>query len=179
MRKIVSGLFISIDGVITEPNDWMGPWFNDELGAEVGRQIAANDAMLLGRVTYDAFAAHWPAQSGEMADTMNNFRKYVVSTSLSSADWKNSVLISGDVKAGIEALKRAPGKNIGMTGSATLVEWVLRAGLLDELHLFVIPVLVGAGKRLFGTGNTEQLPLKLLGSEAYKTGVLHLTYARA
>lgn len=177
MRKIVSGLFISLDGVTEEPNEWMGPWFNDELGTEVSRQIAANDAMLLGRVTYADFAAHWPQQTDPMADTMNNFRKYVVSNTLSSASWQNSVLINGDVKAEIEALKQEPGKNIGMTGSATLVEWALREGLLDELHLFVIPVVIGEGKRLFGSGSAEHLPVKLLGSEAYQTGVVHLSYA--
>ena len=179
MRKIVSGLFISLDGVTESANDWMGPWFSPELGQAVGSMIAAQDAMLLGRVTYEEFAAHWPQQTGEMADNMNGSVKYVVSGTLKSADWQNSTLIPRGRAAGeIAALKQQPGKNIGMTGSVTLVSWLLRQGLLDELHLLVFPVVLGSGKRLFGDGS-ERLPLKLMGSATFETGVVHLTYARA
>jgi dihydrofolate reductase len=178
MRKIVSGLFISLDGVIENANEWIGPWFSPELGQAVGSMIAAQDAMLLGRVTYDEFAAHWPQQEGEMADTMNGSTKYVVSGTLKSADWQNTTLIQRDRAAGVIAeLKEQPGQNIGMTGSGTLVSWLLREGLLDELHLFVFPVALGSGKRLFGDGG-EKLPLKLVGSASFETGVVHLTYAR-
>ena len=199
MRKIVSGLFISLDGVHESVNDWMGPWFSPELGQAVGSMIAAQDAMLLGRVTYEEFAAHWPQQTGEMADSMNGSVKYVVSGTLKSADWQNSTLIPRDRAAGeIAALKHQPGKNIGVTGSATLVSWLLRQGLLDELHLLVFPVVLGSGKRLFGDGDGGgggdssggsgggghgggggKLPLKLTGSATFETGVVHLTYARA
>ncbi len=179
MRKIVAGLFISLDGVIEAPNQWMGPWFNDELGQAVGSQIGAQDAMLLGRVTYDEFAGHWPQQTGEMADTMNGTPKYVVSGTLKSAEWQNTTLIpAASAVAEIAELKQQPGRNIGMTGSATLISSLLREGLLDELHLFVLPLVVGSGKRLFGTPG-GQLPLKLLGSATFQTGVVHLTYARA
>jgi dihydrofolate reductase len=179
MRKIVAGLFISLDGVVEGANEWMGPWFNEELGQAVGSMMGAQDAMLLGRVTYQEFAGHWPQQTGEMADTMNGTAKYVVSGTLPSADWQNSTLIPADrAFAEIAELKQQPGKNIGMTGSATLVSSLLREGLLDELHLFVFPVVVGSGKRLFGAGG-GQLPLKLLGSAAFQTGAVHLTYAKA
>jgi dihydrofolate reductase len=179
MRKIVSGLFISLDGVVEGANEWIGPWFGPELGQTVGSIIAAQDAMLLGRVTYDEFAAHWPQQTGEMADTMNGTAKYVVSATLAAADWQNSTLIRpGRAAAEIAELKQRPGKNIGMTGSATLVHWLLREGLLDELHLLVFPVVLGAGKRLFAAPG-ERLPLKLLGSATFETGVVHLTYAKA
>jgi dihydrofolate reductase len=179
VRKIVSGLFISLDGVIEAANEWIGPWFNPELGQAVGSMIAAQDAMLLGRVTYDEFAAHWPQQTGEMADTMNGTAKYVVSGTLTSADWQNSTLIRRDRAADeIAALKRQPGKNIGMTGSATLVGWLLREGLLDELHLSVFPVVLGSGKRLFAAPG-DKLPLKLIDSVTFETGVVQLTYARA
>src|ERR671935_647745 len=172
MRKIVAGLFISLDGVIEGPNDWMGPWFNPELGQAVGSMMAAQDTMLLGRVTYDEFAAHWPHQTGEMADTMNGTPKYVVSGTLESADWQNTTLIpAASALAEIAELKQQPGKNIGMTGSATLVSSLLREGLLDELHLLVIPLVVGSGKRLFGAPG-EKLPLKLLDSATFQTGVL-------
>jgi dihydrofolate reductase len=178
MRKIVSGLFVSLDGVFSDTNDWMGPWFSPELGQAVGSMIAAQDAMLLGRVTYSEFAAHWPHQEGEMADTMNGAVKYVVSDTLESADWQNTTLINGDAAAQIAELKQRDGKNIGMTGSGTLVRWLLRQGLLDELHLYVFPVVLGPGKRLF-EGEMDQLPLSLIGSETYSNGVLHLTYAKA
>jgi dihydrofolate reductase len=180
MRKIVAGLFISLDGVVEGPNEWMGPWFNPELGQAIGSLMAAQDAMLLGRVTYEEFAGHWPQQTGEMADTMNGTAKYVVSGTLESADWQNSTLIpAARAFAEIAGLKRQPGRNIGMTGSATLVSSLLREGLLDELHLFVFPVVVaGSGKRLFGAGG-GQLPLKLLDSATFQTGAVHLTYAKA
>ena len=179
MRKIVSGLFISLDGVIEAPNDWTGPWFNPELGQAVGSFIAAQDAMLLGRVSYDEFAALWPQQTGDMADTMNGTAKYVVSGTLKSAEWQNSTLIpAASAIAEIAELKQRPGKNIGMTGSATLVSSLLREGLLDELHLFVFPVVLGSGKRLFAAPGAK-LPLKLIDSATFDTGVLHLTYAKA
>ena len=179
MRKIVSGLFISLDGVIEAPNDWTGPWFNPELGQAVGSFIAAQDAMLLGRVSYDEFAAYWPQQTGDVADTMNGTAKYVVSGTLTSAEWQNSTLIpAASAIAEIAELKQRPGKNIGMTGSATLVSSLLREGLLDELHLFVFPVVLGSGKRLFAAPGAK-LPLKLIDSATFDTGVLHLTYAKA
>jgi dihydrofolate reductase len=110
---------------------------------------------------------------------MNGSVKYVVSGTLKSADWQNSTLIPQDGAAGeIAALKQQRGMNIGMTGSATLVSWLLRQGLLDELHLLVFPVVLGAGKRLFGDSG-EKLPLNLTGSATFETGVAHLTYARA
>lgn len=179
MRKIVAGLFISLDGVIEAANEWTGPWFNRQLGQAVGSMIAAQDAMLLGRVTYEELAAHWPQQTGEMADTMNGTAKYVVSGTLKSADWQNSTLIpAASAGAEIAELKQRPGKNIGMTGSATLVSSLLREGLLDELHLFVLPVVLGSGKRLFAAPD-PRLPLKLIDSATFETGAVQLTYAKA
>lgn len=182
MRKIVSGLFVSLDGVYTMPDGWMGAWFSPELGQAIGGLMAAQDAMLLGRVTYTEFAAHWPRQEGEMADSMNGSVKYVVSDTLDSADWQNSTLVS---IAEIDELKRRDGKNIGMTGSGTLVASLLRLGLLDELHLFVFPVVLGAGQRLFANSADsadsagDQLPLTLAESRTYPRGVVHLTYTKA
>ena len=179
MRKIVAGQFITLDGVVEIPEEWMGPYFTPELGQTIGSLMGAQDAMLLGRVTYEMFAAHWPNQTGDMADTMNGTPKYVVSGTLPSADWQNSTLIpAASAFAEIAELKQRPGQNIGMTGSATLVGSLLREGLLDELHLFVLPLVVGSGKRLFGAPG-DQLPLKLLGSATFQTGAVHLTYAKA
>ena len=113
-----------------------------------------------------------------MADTMNGSVKYVVSGTLQSADWQNTTLIRGDVAAQVTKLKHRDGKNIGMTGSGTLVSWLLREGLLDELHLFVFPVVLGSGKDLFAA-EKDQLPLTLIGSQTYPGGVLHLIYGKA
>jgi dihydrofolate reductase len=179
MRKIVSGLFISLDGVIEAPQDWTGQWFSPELGQAVGSMMAANDTMLLGRVTYEELAAFWPHQTGDMADAMNGTPKYVVSGTLESVDWQNSTLIpAADAAAQIAELKQKPGQNIGMTGSATLVSWLLREGLLDELHLSVFPVVRGSGKRLFAVP-TGHVPLKLVDSATFDKGVVQLTYVKA
>jgi dihydrofolate reductase len=178
MRKISAGLFISVDGVVESPEKWTGQYFNDEVGQTVGKLMAGNDAMLLGRVTYEGFAAAFGGQSGGMADQMNNTPKYVVSSTLASADWQNSTLITGDIASQVSELKQQPGQNIGMSGSSTLVSWLLRQGLLDELHLLLFPVVVGAGKRLFSEPGS-QVPLTLTGSESFGTGVVHLSYAPA
>jgi len=178
MRQIAAGLFVSLDGVVEAPEKWTGPYFNDQVGQAVGAMMAQNDAMLLGRVTYEGFAAAFGGQSGGMADQMNNTPKYVVSSTLASADWQNSTLISGDVTGQISDLKQRPGRNIGMSGSSALVSWLLRHGLLDRLDLLVFPVVLGSGKRLFREPDGP-VPLALTGSEAFSTGVVHLTYTPA
>jgi dihydrofolate reductase len=178
MRKIAAGLFVSLDGVVEAPETWTGPYFNDQVGQAVGAMMASNDAMLLGRTTYEGFAAAFGGQSGGMADQMNNTPKFVVSSTLTSADWQNSTLISGNVAEQVRELKQRPGRNIGMSGSSTLVNWLLRHGLLDQLDLLVFPVVVGAGKRLFSEPD-GRVPLTLTGSESFSTGVVHLSYQPA
>jgi dihydrofolate reductase len=180
MRKIVAGLFVSLDGVMESPEKWHFPYFNDEMGEAVGAQMAEADTMLLGRRTYEAFAAYWPHQGSEveLADHMNNTPKLVVSNTLRSPEWQNSTLISGDVAQELRRLKEQPGKDISITGSATLVRSLLRDGLLDELRLLVHPIVVGTGKRLFEE-EREPIPLKLLDSKTFSTGVLYLTYGPA
>jgi dihydrofolate reductase len=178
MRKINAGLFISLDGVVEAPEKWTGPYFNDQVGQAVGGLMAQNDAMLLGRVTYEGFAAAFGGQSGGMADQMNSTPKFVVSGTLTSAGWQNSTLISGDVAGQITELKQRPGGGIGMSGSSALVTWLLKHGLLDRLDLLVFPVVLGSGKRLFDEPD-GQLPFTLARSEAFSTGVVHLTYEPA
>jgi dihydrofolate reductase len=182
MRKIVAGLFISLDGVFESPDQWHFPYFSDEMGEAVEAQMAASDAMLLGRVTYQEFASYWPHQSSDEVDIashMNDTPKYVVSTTLKSVDdWQNSTLISGDVVQEITKLKQQPGRNIGVTGSGTLVRSLLRDNLLDELHLLIHPIAVGSGKRLFPDGS-EQAPLKLVDSKTFSTGVIYAIYEPA
>ena len=173
MRKIVAGLFITLDGVVEIPEEWMGPYFTPELGQTIGSLMGAQDAMLLGRVTYEMFAAHWPNQTGDMADTMNGTPKYVVSGTLPSADWQNSTLIpAASAFAEIAELKQQPGKNIGITGSGTLVSSLLREGLLDELEIHLIPVVLGDGRRLFGADRIELELTRVLDAP----GVTHLRY---
>ena len=181
MRKIVAGLFISLDMVYESPDTWHFPYFNDEMGQVVFGKMADNDTMLLGRQTYQEFASYWPRQSSDVppADYMNNTPKVVVSNSLTSVDeWQNSTLLSGNLPEGLRKLKDQPGKNIGITGSGTLVRSLLEQGLLDELTLLVHPIVVGRGKRLWD-GEHAQVPLTLVSSKTLSTGVLSLTYRRA
>ena len=182
MRKITAGLFVSLDGVTEAPEKWQLPYFNDEMGEVVGATMAAADAMLLGRVTYEEFAAFWPGVSPEdqpFAGYMNDTPKYVVSTTLEEPlGWSNSTLIGGNVAEEVSRLKQQPGRNIGITGSATLVRSLLRDGLLDELTLMVHPVVVGSGKRLFEDGG-DYKALELVDSKTFGTGVVSLTYRPA
>jgi dihydrofolate reductase len=175
MRKIVAGLMMSVDGVVEAPETWTGPYFSPEIGQVVGAAMADSDTMLLGRVTYQAFAASFAGNASDgMAARMNAMSKVVVSNSLDTADWENSSLIRADPSE-ITRLKQQPGKNIGISGSSTLVGWLLSQGLLDELDLMLFPVVVGHGKRLFD-GEANQAELTLAHSEAFSTGVLNLTY---
>src|SRR5215204_5735092 len=182
MKKVTAGLFVSLDGVTESPEKWQLPYFNDEMGEAVGAAMAAADAMLLGRVTYEEFASYWPGVSSEdqpFADHMNNTSKYVVSRTLEEPlEWNNSTLIKGIVAEEISRLKRQPGKDIGITGSVTLVQSLLQEDLLDELRLMIHPVVVGSGKRLFEEGDVTQ-ELKLVDSKTFSTGVVYLTYRPA
>ncbi|MFF5210820.1 dihydrofolate reductase family protein [Streptosporangium sp. NPDC000396] len=177
-RKIVAAQFISLDGVVEAPEEWHFPYFNDEMDAAVGEMTAAADTLLLGRVTYESFAAVWPHQSGEMADAINGIRKLVASTTLKEAGWQNASVIEGDVVAAVKELKQQPGENINITGSITLTQTLLVAGLIDELRLLVHPIVVGGGRKLF-PGGPRQIPLKLTRSVTFGTGVLDLTYQPA
>jgi len=181
MRKIVAGLFISLDGVYEAPGEWHFPYFDDDMRAAVGALMEAADTMLLGRVTYEEFAGYWPnadPAENEIADHMNGIPKLVVSNTLQSLAWQNSTLATGDVAARLTALKAQPGKDISITGSGTLVRSLLRDGVLDELHLLVHPIAIGSGKRLFDDLKTPA-PLELVRSTTFGSGVLSLVYRPA
>ena len=177
MGFIKSGLFISLDGVVQAPETWHFPYFDEQMGAAVGELMNGNDAMLLGRRTYEDFAAYWPGAdpADPMTAAMNGSRKYVVSDSLTEPTWQNTTLVSGDVEAELAKLKTEA--RLGTTGSGTLVRWLLERGLIDELHLLVHPIVVGHGQRLFPDGAT--VPLTLLSSATFASGVVHLVYAGA
>jgi len=182
VRKIVASEFVTLDGVMGLPERWNLAYFNDEMGQAIGEGFASSDAMLMGRVLYEEWAAYWPEQDPEQnpfAAQMNGVQKYVVSTTLEGPlGWQNSTLIQGDVAQEISGLKRQPGKAIAVSGSASLVRSLLRDGLLDELKLMIHPLVVGSGKRLFGEGD-DLTKLELVDSKTFATGVVYLTYRPA
>lgn len=185
MRKIVASLFISLDGVIEAPHEWHFPYFNDEMGAAVDRVIGTADTLLLGRETYDSFAGAWPereAAGGEDADfakKLGDARKIVVSNRQLEFTWRNSEQLKGDFAEAVTALKNEPGDtHIAISGSPSVVRRLLAEGLLDELQLLVHPIAIRKGMRLFDEGESP-IPLTLISSETFKTGVLELVYGPA
>jgi dihydrofolate reductase len=180
VRKIKSNFFISLDGVVESPDKWHFPYFDDEMGAAIGAGAATVGAYLMGRVLYEEWAAYWPHHADEpFADVLNTAKKYVVSNTLSTADWQNSEIVSGDVAAKIASLKAEGSGDLAMSGSATMVRWLLGEGLLDELHLFVHPIVVGGGMARLFSPDQPQTKLDLLSTETFSTGVLYVTYAPA
>ncbi len=185
MRKVVVTEFMSLDGVMEDPGGaekfehggWTMPYWGDEIGKFIGEGMAASDAQLLGRVTYQGFAAAWPESTDEGADVMNNMPKYVVSTTLDKVTWKNSHLIKGNMAAEVSRLKRQPGKDILVSGSRTLVQSLIRENLVDEFRLLVYPVVLGSGKRLFEDG--RKVDLNLLEARPLNSGVIALVYQPA
>ena len=183
MATIMASLFTALDGAV-DPGvgDWHFPYFNEEMGAAVNRTHDV-DVMLFGRVTYDSFAGAWPdreAAGGEdapFAKRIGDMRKIVASRSPLQLSWRNSEQLQGDLVEAVTALKNDPGVHrIGLSGSVSVVRQLLDAGLLDELHLFVHPATAGSGLRLFESGDRPR-HLKLVSSEAFRTGVLYLVYA--
>ena len=181
MRKIIASEFVSLDGVMEAPDQWHFPYFDEEMGNEIGAAMAESDAMLMGRVLYEEWAAFWPEEDPEenpFAGRMNGVQKYVVSTTLEEPlKWQNSTLIGGDVAEEISRIKEQPGKDISISGSGSLVRSLLHDGLIDELRLMVHPVVVGKGKRLFEEG--DQIPLELVDSKTFSAGVVYVTYGPA
>jgi dihydrofolate reductase len=175
MRKINAWLFVTLDGVIEAPENWVIA--DDEMFGAMESDYANSDTLLLGRRTYETFAASWPERGSEVpnADWMNNTRKYVASTTLEAPEWNNSAVIEGDVAEAVGRLKLEDGKNIMVNGSGALVRTLMRDHLLDELRLFVHPVVMGSGRRLFDAGS-DAVELALVDSHAYDNGVISLTY---
>jgi dihydrofolate reductase len=144
MSKIKAYFFMSLDGVVEAPDKWHFPYFDDQMGAAVGAGAANVEAYLMGRVLYEEWAEYWPQHADEpFGDVLNETKKYVVSNTLTSADWQNSEIVNGDVASRIADLKAEGGGDLVMSGSATTARWLLGQGLLDELHLFVHPIVVG------------------------------------
>ena len=186
MARIVVTEFVSLDGVMEDPGgaeDYKyGGWtfqFDRGEGDKFKMDEAfRTDALLLGRVTYEGFAAAWPAREGEFADKFNNMPKYVVSSTLEKAEWNNSTLLRGDVVEEVSKLRQAPGGDIVVHGSRTLAQALIEHDLVDEVRLMVFPVVLGTGKRLFGD-TSDKKRLRLTDSKIVGDGIAILIYERA
>ena len=187
MGRIVITEFVSLDGVIEAPGggeDFKhGGWSfeidrGDEGDAFKLEETMSSEALLLGRTTYEGFAAAWPGRDGEFADKFNSMPKYVVSSTLKDPEWANTTVLEGDLAEAVATLRGQHEGDIAVHGSATLAQALLERDLVDELHLMVFPVVLGDGKRLFGE-TSDKKRLRLTGSQTVGDGVLILTYARA
>lgn len=195
MRHIVVSTFVTLDGVMQAPGGpeedpsggfahggWSAGYWDDVIGQAMGESMGKPFDLLLGRKTYEIFAAYWPnATAEEGADALNNARKYVVSTTLERAEWQNSVLIrpgERDVPDQIRRLKEQEGPEIQVHGSSQLIQTLIKHDLVDRYFLKIFPVVLGTGKRLFGEG-TAPAGLRLVDSKSSRTGVVIATYERA
>ena len=187
MGRIVVTEFVSLDGVMEDPGgaeDFQhGGWsFEINRGEEGDKfkldEAFASEALLLGRVTYEGFAAAWPSREGEFADKFNTMPKYVVSSTLEEPQWNNTTVLQGDVVEEVSKLKQAVDGDIVVHGSARLVQTLVEHDLVDELRLMVFPVVLGSGKRLFGD-TSDKKPLGLADSKTVGDGVAILTYQPA
>ena len=189
MRTLAVQTFISLDGVMQAPGGpdedptggfEHGGWAVNYFDEEMMERIAGSDPyeLLLGRGTYEIFAAHWPYDEGPVADHLNSTRKHVASTTLERLEWSNSTLIGGDVAEYVAALKRQDGPEIQVHGSPGLIQTLLEHDLVDQFRIWIFPVVLGTGKRLFGDGAIPA-GLRLLDSTFSKTGVTINTYERA
>ncbi len=187
MGRIVVTEFVSLDGVIEAPGggedfEHAGWTFQIDRGEDGDKfktdETMSSEALLLGRVTYDGFAAAWPNMQGDFADKFNSMPKYVVSSTLADPPWTGSTVISGDVVAEIRRLREESDGDLVVHGSASLVQTLIENDLVDELHLMVFPVVLGKGKRLFGD-TTAKKPMRLTDSKVVGDGVAILIYQPA
>jgi dihydrofolate reductase len=177
MRKIIAGLFITLDGVVESPEKWNPPYYDDELSQAVMPVVAGAGAHLYGRRSYELFRAVFTGPAAPPhAELMTRTPKIVVSATLDDPSWGPTTVISGDVAAALTRLKQQPGGDITVGASGTLVRFLLAERLLDELRLLVHPVVAGAGARLFD-GFGQRMPLTLTGSRAHRNGVVALHYS--
>ena len=178
-RRVVVSEFLSLDGVMEDPS-WTAPYWNDEIAAFKGEETSAAEALLLGRVTYEMFAAVWPTSPDEGAPVINALPKHVASTTLDQAaldesGW-NATLLDGDVPEAVRALKQEPGGDLLVWGSAELARTLIAHDLVDEYRLIVYPVVLGSGKRLF---DTEAATLELVEARPFASGATGLIYRPA
>jgi dihydrofolate reductase len=178
--RLVATEYVSLDGVFEEPGQWSGPFFNDEAAQFKWDELQASDALLLGRRTYEGFAAAWPSMTDEagFADKMNSMPKYVVSSTLDKAEWSGSRLIKGDVSEEIRKLKQEPGQDLLLSGSAQLFNALLQEDLIDLYRFMLHPIVLGNGARLFAEGDDHK-SLALAETKSFSTGIVILEYEPA
>jgi len=191
MRKLVVNTFMTLDGVMQAPGGppedpsggftyggWSVNYWDDVMGQTMGEFMGKPFDLILGRKTYEIFAAHWPYSNEPGADQLNNAKKYVASRTLNKVDWNNSALLKEDVVQEIRKLKEQDGPELQVHGSSNFIQTLLKHNLIDEFHIWIFPVVIGSGKRLFGQG---ALPsgLKLTDSKTSSTGVIMATYEPA
>jgi dihydrofolate reductase len=190
MRKLVTNTFLTLDGVMQAPGGpeedpsggfthggWSVNYWDDLMGEAMGEAMSRPFDLLLGRRTYEIFAAHWPHATDEPAAVLNNATKYVASRTLEAVEWQNSILLEGDVAEAVVRLKDEGGPEIQVHGSGNLIQTLLEHDLVDEYRLWIFPVVLGTGKRLFGDGAIPR-GLKVVDSKTSTTGVLIATYER-
>jgi dihydrofolate reductase len=188
MRKLVVNTFVSLDGVMQAPGGpeedstggfqyggWSVPFWDDRMGQVMGEFMGKSFDLVLGRKTYEIFAAHWPHTDEPGAAELNRATKYVASRTLQTLEWENSTLLEGDIGEAVARLKEEDGPELQVHGSSDLIQTLLRHGLIDEFRVWIFPVVLGAGKRLFGEG-APPAALKLVDSEVSSTGVVMASY---
>jgi dihydrofolate reductase len=174
MRKLVEPTFVTLDGVISMPQEWGRPYWDDEHAQYAHDLLFSADALLLGRKTYEGFVQAWPSRTGEYSDRINSMPKYVASRTLDDATW-NAAIIQGDVAEAVAKLKEEPGENILKFGTGELSATLLEHRLVDEYHFWVFPILAGSGDRLFEGGDTTTLGL--IGTTTFNSGIVVAKYA--
>ena len=190
MRELVVNTFLTLDGVMQAPGGpdedpsggfthggWSVGYWDEEMGERMGESMGKPFDLLLGRKTYEIFAAHWPHSDEPGADALNSATKYVASTTLEKAEWSNTTLLKGDVRDEIRKLKEADGPEIQVHGSSHLIQTLLAHDLIDRFGLWIFPVVLGTGKRLFGDGAVPS-GLQRVEAKTFTTGVVMATYER-
>ena len=181
MRKVILGMNVTLDGYVAGPNgelDWAFRTMSPDMGEWVTDLLRGSDTILLGHTTYLQQAATWPSQTGEMADLLNRHTKVVFSSQLTALEWSNSRLASAGAAEEVARLKQQPGKNISVSGGATLAQSLFRLGLIEEYNLVVHPIVLGSGKPLF-KDQSQPLTLKLVSAKTFTSGAIGLTYQLA
>jgi dihydrofolate reductase len=175
MRQIINSTYVTVDGLIGDLQRWHFDYVDASTERVVADLLASSDALLLGRRTYEGFAEAWPSRTGELAETLNAMKKYVASTTLRTAGWNNTEIISADLADRVAKIKQEPGGNIVMYGFGPLAQLLMQRGLLDEIQLWIHPVLVGMPSgTLFRDGNAAKLAL--LNTRVLDSGVVVLSY---
>lgn len=178
-HRLTATLFMTLDGVVESPHEWSFPYWDDEVGRFKHEELRASEALLLGRVTYEAFAKAWPGRTDEtgFADRFNAMPKYVASRTLTAVSWTNSHLLEGELPGAVAALKRSVGGDVVLHGSVGLIDALLPHDLIDRFHLLVYPLVLGKGRRLFESGVGAKF--RLVETRAFPKGVVAMIYDRA